>query len=98
MPTVRNTERRPIGLPVPGGVAIPALGQRDVSDSDWSAAMENPTFRGWVESGRLEVKGWLSKLVEPDDSVESLREQLDARGIDYDKRWGIAKLKAALEV
>lgn len=30
------------------------------------------------------------------ESVDSLRVQLDAAGIPYDKRWGLAKLKAAL--
>lgn len=31
-----------------------------------------------------------------EETMESLRESLDAKGIAYDKRWGIAKLKEAL--
>ena len=31
-----------------------------------------------------------------EETAESLRVKLDAAGIEYDKRWGIAKLKAAL--
>jgi hypothetical protein len=29
-------------------------------------------------------------------TVEELRAKLDAAGIEYDKRWGVEKLKAAL--
>jgi len=35
------------------------------------------------------------KVVETDE-VKALRDELDEMGIDYDKRWGAAKLKKAL--
>ena len=31
------------------------------------------------------------------DDKDSLRAELDARGIEYDKRWGVERLRAALE-
>lgn len=34
---------------------------------------------------------------ESDDAVEALREELTAKGKKFDKRWGAAKLRAALE-
>lgn len=45
--------------------------------------------------------GWRDSPVAQDQepaepTVESLRAELDAKGIAYDKRWGLARLQAAL--
>lgn len=50
-----------------------------------------------AEHAALSDLGYEPKLVKAaDETVESLRAKLDAAGIEYDKRWGIDKLKAAL--
>lgn len=38
-----------------------------------------------------------SKRELPADDLEALRSVADARGLKYDKRWGAAKLREALE-
>lgn len=53
---------------------------------------------GEVEA--LKLNGWVedvpvSELAEP--SVEAVRAQLDAAGITYDRRWGLARLQQALK-
>lgn len=48
---------------------------------------------GWADSpARL-----AAETQEPEDEAATLRAALDAAGIDYDGRWGVARLRAALE-
>ncbi|MBB5875889.1 hypothetical protein [Xanthomonas sp. 3498] len=49
-----------------------------------------------LEAGALEVGA--IEAVDPDAAAKAaVLEQLEAAGITYDKRWGLAKLQAALE-
>lgn len=50
-----------------------------------------------AEHKALSEAGYEPKFVAvAEPTVEELRAKLDAAGIEYDKRWGVEKLKAAL--
>lgn len=51
-----------------------------------------------AEHKALTEAGYLPALEKQDGrTIESVREELDAKGIDYNKRWGLAKLLALTE-
>ena len=57
---------------------------------------------GWVDDdGKALVRKMLAlkakEVEESVDTVESVRAKLEAKGIDYDKRWGLARLLEALK-
>jgi hypothetical protein len=53
---------------------------------------------GWVDDAAEEVTTAPEKPAEPaSDSAETLRAALEKAGIEYDKRWGVAKLTQALK-
>lgn len=58
-----------------------------VQDAEQEAAKREAGFR---------MIGEAAPSDESAETVETLRAELDAAGIEYDKRWGVAKLKAAL--
>lgn len=53
--------------------------------------------QGWVDDDGVALKQKLAALEEPSGpTVESLRTELEARGIMYDRRWGLQRLTEAL--
>lgn len=65
--------------------------------------MHNPALAGYAKANddqehrSLSALGYLPAFVESEPGdVDALRQALDDAGIAYDKRWGAAKLKAAL--
>lgn len=69
-----------------GGV----MGEPRLVDSDAEDAQARAD--GWLTFG--EVSHGIN--VAPDMTREDVMTELDRRGIEYDGRWGIARLKAAL--
>jgi hypothetical protein len=80
---------------------------RVVDDADGEAAARADGFRFWSDPPEVETKTYADGTEAagpgplPDESpaeptVESVRAQLDAAGIDYDGRMGLKKLLALL--
>lgn len=74
--------------------------------ANWDALKKNAVIAAWVKAGILTegVSATPSKFVPantaPDlghDEKAELQAALEAKGIEFDKRWGIKKLRDALE-
>lgn len=74
--------------------------------ADWDALKKNAVIAAWVKAGILteSASATPSKFVPantaPDlghDEKAELQAALEAKGVEFDKRWGIKKLREALE-
>lgn len=75
--------------------------------ANWDAIKKNAVIAAWVKAGILtegSASATPSKFVPantaPDlghDEKAELQAALEAKGIEFDKRWGIKKLREALE-
>lgn len=73
----------------------------------WDAIKKNAVIAAWVKAGILtegSASATPSKFVPAntapdlgDDEKAELQAALEAKGIEFDKRWGIKKLRDALE-
>lgn len=92
---ITNTHKDPLGLPT-GQVLAP---NTPTPVSNWDEIRKNAVVSAWVRSGLLKETGnpasdQGSKFVQPDKA--ELQAKLDALGVHYDKRAGVAKLQALL--
>ncbi len=92
---ITNKHKDPLGLPT--GQALEPNTQTPVSN--WDEIKKNAVVAAWLRAGLLEETGGAgdgdgSKFVQPDKA--ELQAKLDALGVQYDKRAGVAKLQALL--
>lgn len=80
----------------------PSFGNRHATDAE-AAALEAAGWTRFPRSKEAKAAGPWPPAVQPAPlavetpvSIESVRAQLDAAGITYDKRLGLAKLQALL--
>lgn len=74
----------------PLDVHNPALGGYAVANTE-------AEHKALSEAGYLPAFVASEPVAEPADEKTTLRAALDAKGISYDARWGVAKLREALE-
>lgn len=95
MSIITNTYQSPLALPggtvLQPGVPTPVHG--------WDKIKDNHVVKAWLKAGTLRAeeapagdRG--SQFVQPDKA--ELHAKLDALGVQYDKRSGVAKLQALL--
>lgn len=65
----------------------------------FQTAADVPADDGWQEHGEVYDENGMLRADEAAvvTEIEALRAELTARAIDFDGRWGAAKLKAALD-
>jgi hypothetical protein len=95
MSTITNTHRN--ALAIPGGTVLQP--GRPTPVHDWDKIKDNHVVKAWLKAGILKAgddpagdQG--SQYVQPDKA--ELQAKLDALGMQYDKRSGVAKLQALL--
>lgn len=88
MASITNTHDTALGLP--NGVILPPGAPTNVDS--WDEVKDNAVVKAWQKAGILKV----GKDVPAKDEKAELQEQLDERGIEYDKRWGAEKLRELL--
>jgi hypothetical protein len=98
MAKVKNHHRSALGLP--DGTVIPAGETVDVAN--WNEVKDNAVVKAWIDHKVLVVGKAKDDSDEDEDKAdqapdkEALKAKLDALGVQYDKRAGVAKLQALL--
>lgn len=92
---ITNQHSAPLGLPT-GQVLDPG---KPTQVRDWSGLKKNAVVAAWTRAGLLKEEDTAgddrgSRFVQPDKA--ELHAKLDALGVTYDKRSGVAKLQALL--
>ena len=95
MGIITNTHRDPLGLPS-GQVLNP---HTPTPVHNWAEIRKNAVVAAWLRAGLLTEQdappsAQSSQFAQPDKA--ELMEKLDALGVQYDRRSGVAKLQALL--
>ena len=95
MGIITNTHRDPLGLPT-GQVLNP---HTPTPVHNWAEIRKNAVVAAWLRAGLLTEQdappsAQSSQFAQPDKA--ELMEKLDALGVQYDRRSGVAKLQALL--
>lgn len=88
MASITNTHNTDLGLP--DGTILKAGAATNVPN--WDEVKNNACVKAWTERGILKV----GKEAASDDDKVELHAKLDALGVEYDKRAGVAKLRELL--
>lgn len=94
---MKVTNTHVAALVLPDGTRIEAGDSADIAG--WENIKNRGSVKKLIDSGVLKIGGKVDvKRAEesPKDEKEELFAKLDAAGIEYDKRWGAAKLREAL--
>lgn len=88
MASIINTHHTPLALA--DGTVLPPGAPTNVDN--WDELKGNAVHKAWEKAGILKV----GKDVPAKDEKAALQKELDDRGIEYDKRSGVEKLRELL--